>query len=184
MNPQSLSAVTASMRASKSAARIIELHLIVERAKVSAVAWARSGIEAMIAAGECLIEIRDNLADGDWGEWLDSLIQSLPEDCSFSRRTAYNYIRAVRFKSTLEDEFPAFHSVRELYIASGIMPQPPSSEPPGERPPPLYCLTWKPNATPPEQWEPMDRREFLEKAKPIIDLYERVQAAESAESAA
>jgi len=174
-----LSTITAGLREERLWERVVEYHGTVQQSRDACLAWARQGLKALIAAGELLIEAREKLS-GDFEDWLEAQIASLPEEARFSRKTAGNYMRAVRFKESLEDDDPEFASVKELYIAAGILPLPPPGGQGGSGSAPVYTLSLKLNAPEPEKWDPMDRREFLQKAKPIIDLYERVKAAEAA----
>jgi len=173
-----LSAVTAGLREARQIERILEAHRVVEESRDACLSWANRGMNALVAAGELLIEAREQLS-GDFEDWLEAFIASLPEAVKFSRSTAYNYMRAVRYKATLSSDQPEFASMQELYLACGILPAKPKSDGhAGGVEAPVYTLSLKLNAPEPEKWNSMDRKEFLQKARPVVDLYERVKAAE------
>lgn len=175
-----LSTITAGLKEERYVERILEQHQIVQKSRDACLAWAHQGMTALVAAGELLKDAREKLS-GDFDDWLASFIAGLPDEVKFSRSTAYNYMRAVTYKASLTATDPEFASIKELYIAAGIMPKPPESSGNGSKAaPPVYSLTLRLNAPEPEKWDSMDRREFLQKAKPVIDLYERVKAAEEA----
>lgn len=177
MSALPLSTVTAGLREAGLVEDVLAQHQILQESRENALAWARRGITAMITAGQRLIEAQKALS-GDFDDWLKAWTSSLPEEIRFSYRTAYNYMRAVRYLDELESPDPKFASVQELFIAAGIMPQKPEANGSAARPAPLYTLNLRVNAPPPEKWSSMDRREFLQKAQPVVELYERVKAAE------
>jgi hypothetical protein len=156
-------------------ARILAHHADAVQHAALATTAAAQAVDHAIAAGELLLAERENRA-GEFDDWLATLIASRDD---FSRSTAYNYMRAVRYKKALDEPEPEFGSLKELYIAAGILP-PPTADQKAPPKPPLFRIKFDLNGPPPEQWEPMDRREFLERVEPIVQLYERVKAAEAA----
>jgi len=159
------------------ASRLTALHRECEHHRDTCIAASRLAIERAIAAGTLLLELRENLR-GEFDDWLEAYRAG--DEAFPCRATCYNYMKAVRFRETLEDECPEFASLKELYIAAGILPPPPAPDDAQRPAQPLFRLALAVNGPPPEEWEPMQRRDFLQRAKPVVDLYDRVKAAEAA----
>lgn len=178
LNPQGPSSKSqgathdASARAAL-AAQILALHVEVEKYRDATIAYGRVTCEKAIACGELLLQAQKELGR-DYEDFLQAYCN---ERENFSRRTAYNYMRVVRFKQELANDLPEFRSLADMYVACGILPKPGESEKP-ERPAPVFRIKFDVNGPGPEQWSAGDRREFLEKAKPIVDYYERAKAVE------
>lgn len=149
-----------------------------EQSRDLCIVSARTAIEYAIVTGELLIIARERHR-GEFLTWLEIYCKDESGDPVFSQKTAQNYMRAVKFKATLGEECPEFASLKELFIAAGILPAPETPDSITRPDAPLFKLQFALNAPPPEEWQPMDRREFLERAKPVVDLYERVRLAEA-----
>lgn len=159
----------------RSAEQVLAAHDLAEQARDLTISSAKLAISRAIAVGELLLE-RTEVFAGDFTEWLENYCGE-----RLSRSTAYNYMKAVRYKDALGDDCPEFATLKELYVAAGILPPPSSGETGESRPAaPLFRLKLDVNGPPPEQWEPIQRRDFLQKAQQVVDLYERVKALEDA----
>jgi len=150
-----------------------------EKSRDLCIAAAGMAISHAIICGELLIIARDRHR-GEFLAWLESYCRDEEGNPIFSQATAYNYIRAVKYKAALGVDCPEFSTLKELFIAAGILPPPTTADTSHRPAAPLFKLQFALNAPPPEEWESMDRKEFLERAKPVVDLYERVKAAEKA----
>lgn len=159
------------------ALRLADLHRDCERHRDTCIAASRLAIERAIAAGDLLLELREKLR-GEFDDWLDAYRAG--DDAFPCRATCYNYMKAVRFRAALDDDCPEFASLKELYIAAGILPPPPGSDDTHRPAAPLFRLALAVNGPPPEEWEPLQRRDFLQRAQPVVDLFNRVKAAEAA----
>ena len=82
-------------------------------------------------------------------------------------------------KVALGKDDPSFEELKRAQLAAETLPRPwnPAAGP-GSSPAPLFQIRLSLNAPPPEEWDSKDRKEFLEKAKPVAELYERVRAIE------
>lgn len=138
---------------------------------------AKHTIDRVIKVGEMLLDIRKKLS-GEFDAWLEAY-HATKEDFP-ARATCYNYMRAVRYKQTLDEESPDPSSVKELFVAAGILPAPKRPEDDHSSSPPIFRIKFAISAPDPEKWEPGDRREFLRQAKPVVELYEKIKAAEAA----
>lgn len=148
-----------------------------EEARDLTISHAKLAITRAIAIGEFLVEMAE-VFSGDFDEWLEG-------HCAerISRATAYRYIKAVRYRAALGDECPEFATLKDLFIAAGILPAPSSGESSEQKPsPPIFRLRFEMNASgDPVEWEPVVRREFIAKARPIAELLQKAIAAEERE---
>lgn len=100
-----------------SATDINELHAEAERWRDAAVSSAGKACKAAIQCGELLNRAKVEHA-GEFTLWLESNVR-------FSHDTATRYMRcAVKFSAALRDGLLDFQTLKELYIATGIMPGP------------------------------------------------------------
>lgn len=159
------------------ATQLAALHRECEQHRDACIAAGRLAVERAIAAGTLLLGLRESLR-GEFDAWLDAYRAG--DDAFPCRATCYNYMKAVRFRAALDDDCPEFASLKELYIAAGILPPPPAPDDTQRPGAPLFRLALAVNGPPPEEWESVQRRDFLQRAQPIIDLFRRVQAAEAA----
>lgn len=128
-----------------------------------------------LTVGTRLLEYQERF-QGDFDEWLDGY-------CSewFSRRSAYRWMAKVRdLRAVLGNDDPTLEELKKALIASEVLPSASASAGTGSIEPPLFRLKLDVNGPPPEEWDATDRREFLTRAQPVVDLYERVRAAEEA----
>ncbi|MES2570579.1 MAG: hypothetical protein V4710_11065 [Verrucomicrobiota bacterium] len=146
-----------------------------EKSRGAALTAIHSACNARLAVGIKLLEIKTAFS-GDFDEWLEGY-------CSewFSRRSAYRWIAVVNdLKATLGSPDPTFKQLCDAQRAIELLPEPFSTE---ETKPanstPLFRIAFSVNTTPPQEWSSHQRREFLEKSKPIVELYAQVAAAES-----
>jgi hypothetical protein len=156
------------------AARAFALVQSAEEARDLTISHAKLAITRAVAIGEFLIEMAE-VFSGDFDEWLEGYCAE-----RISRPTAYRYMKAVRYQHALGDDCPEFSTLKDLFIAAGILPAPTSGEGEGQKPsPPIFRLRFEINASGnPGEWEPVVRREFIAKAKPIAELLEKAIAAE------
>jgi len=179
METKLLSTAASELNDSQLATAIVQSLRESEKLRDLCIASAAKAIAHAISCGELLIVARERHR-GEFLAWLDGYCRDEKGDPLFSQRSAYNYIKAVKFKAALGEECPEFSTLKELFIAAGILPPPTSADEIQRPPAPLFKLQFALNAPPPEEWLSMDRKEFLERAKPVVDLYERVRAAEKA----
>jgi hypothetical protein len=90
-------------------------------------------------------------------------------------------MRATRHAATLHSEAPELSSMKELYIAAGILPPPETAD---EKKPSANQLIFRPikfvkPSIPPTEWEAMERREFLRNGKDYVEFYRSVEMAEN-----
>ncbi len=103
-------------------AQINELHKQAECHRDLAVANAGQACRAAIECGALLIKAKEENA-GEFGLWLES-------NCNFSHDTATRYMRvSVKYSAALRNGSLDFQTLKELYIATGIMPPPEHTEP-------------------------------------------------------
>lgn len=151
-----------------------------------AIAAGAKALRAAIRCGEMLIHARELCEERGPGEFLAWIATEIDSREFFpSQATCYHYMRAVRYQHALGEATPDFATLKELYIAAGILPSPEENQSgtgAGKRntKPHLFSLRFDLAAPDPEDWESIDRREFLQKAKPVADLYERCKALEAA----
>ena len=160
---------------------ILNCHPEAERLRDLAIGAGKAAIMSAIQCGELLLRAKD-LADergpGEFSAWIE--IQSESLENFPSRATCFRYMKAVKFKETLGDEFPDFANLKELYVAADILP-PPATSTPGSNSDskPLYRIKFQAEM-PPEKWTALDRREFIERAKEVVKIYERCVELEAA----
>lgn len=82
-----------------------------------AVEHAFTAVESAVECGRKLIEAK-TLCHGEFDFWLTT---NCPQ---ISRRTAYNYIAVARKVQTFAQSPTDFQTLKQLYIACGIMPEP------------------------------------------------------------
>ena len=121
---------------SSAATKINELHAKaqghIDRAKTECF----SAVYHAVECGNALIAERDKHG-GSWLLWLEI---NCPAICE---RTAQNYMRAARKAATLADAEPDFQTLKSLYVACGIMPEPLAIEH-SSTPPVAGWLRWTP----------------------------------------
>jgi len=140
------------------------------------IATAKHAIGKAIAVGEFLIQMSE-LLSGDFDEWIENYFSE-----EFSRRTAYRYMKATRYKDALGDDCPDFASLKELYVAAGLLPAPDSDGGgTNNRPsPPLYRVKVQLPPQDAEDLDPVVRKALMADLKPAVDYYERLAAVEEA----
>jgi hypothetical protein len=158
-------------------AAALDIRALVAAAESSrdlAIVSIRAAVEARLAVGMKLLEIKEAFS-GEFDAWLEG-------HCAewFSRASAYRWMATVRdLKAALASDDPTFEELKRAQLAAETLPRPWSdSTSPG--PAPLFHLRLSLNAPPPEDWAPADRQDFLQQAKPVAELYARVQAIEEA----
>jgi hypothetical protein len=157
----------------KAAESVDELLCAAEEARDLTIASSKLALVRAVALGERLLTLQE-LFGGDFDDWLENYFGE-----RVSRRSAFNYMKAVRYKDALGDECPDFATLKELYVAAGIMPAPESSAPGSRAPQPLFRLKFECSVGgDPARWDPIVRRDFIRQAKPVADLLERAIAAE------
>jgi hypothetical protein len=142
----------------------------------AAIAWTARGIERVVRSGEKLIQKQEALA-GDFEDWF----ATHKEVIGYCLTTARNYMAAARRVNKvggLEKAIEDFPTQTELLIALGILPPKPEAGTGGETKQPLFTLKLSVNGPSPDQWTSLERREYLQKAKPAVDLYERCRELE------
>jgi hypothetical protein len=85
--------------------------------------------------GLLLIVAKQSLKHGEWLLWLES---NCPE---ISQSTAKNYMRVARYRQLIGGPALDFQSVKELYVATGIMPEPLGAQS-GEQPQQPPWMRW------------------------------------------
>lgn len=151
-----------------------EIHSLVESANQSrdaAIVAIHSACDTRLRVGVRLLDLKEQFA-GEFNEWLEGY-------CSqwFSPASAFRWMAKVRdLKLALGKAEPTFEELKKAQLAAETLPQPWSEQTQGTRPAPFFRITI--GATPPEEWDPIARREFLEEAKIVVALYERVRAIE------
>lgn len=132
-----------------------------------------------LTVGTKLLEYQERF-QGDFDEWLDGYCAEW-----FSRRTAYRYMAKVRdLKAALGTDEPTLEQMKKALIASEILPESDGGGGNGSSgTAPIFRLKLDLAGPPPEKWDPADRRDFLTRAKPVVDLYQRLQAVEEAAAA-
>jgi hypothetical protein len=157
------------------AEEVRQLRTAMEQGRDFAIAAMCDANTRALQLGTKLIEWQERF-QGDFDEWLENYCEEF-----FSRASAYRWIAKVRvLRLVLGKEKPTFEELKSALIASEVLPEPRPEHSASALPPPLFRLKLDVNGPPPEEWAPVDRKEFLERAKPIVDLYERVRAAEEA----
>jgi hypothetical protein len=159
-------------------------HIEAEQHRDFAIAAGTKALRAAIRCGEMLMHARELCEERGPGEYLAWIaIQVESREFFPSQATCYRYIKAVRYKQALGDESPDFATLKDLYVAAGILPPPDENHPGGNAKKDgkthLFSLRFDLAAPDPEDWESLDRREFLQKAKPVADLYARCIAIEA-----
>jgi len=164
---------------------IIDANRGAEQLRDMAIGAGRLALERAIYCGTLIARARD-LAElhgrGQFTAWLELQVESHDDFPSIA--TCWRYLKATRYKETLGNGCPDFASIQELYIAAGILPPKESADSEGgsnssRREAPMFRLKFELAAPNPAQWQSIDRREFLQKAKPVVDLYEACKAAEA-----
>jgi hypothetical protein len=99
-----------------SASEINRLHAEAEQFRDAAVSHAGGACRAAIQCGELLEKVKEQ-NPGEFILWVES-------NCAFTRQTACNYMRVARRygKALLQGDVD-FQSLKELYQATGIMPE-------------------------------------------------------------
>ncbi|HEX8312903.1 MAG TPA: hypothetical protein VF614_16385 [Chthoniobacteraceae bacterium] len=146
------------------------------QARDAAIAWTARGIERMLRSGELLVQTQEALA-GDFEDWL----KSNQEIIGYGRSTAFTYMAAFRRVEKvggLEKAIEDFPTQTELLLALGILPPRPEAGSGTGAKQPLFTIKLRVNGPPPEEWTSLQRREYLQEAKAVVDLYERVRALE------
>ena len=98
--------------------KINELHKEATHHRDLAVGQASMAVQKVIECGMLLIEAQDKVRHGDWLLWLEVYCPDI------SIRTAQRYICAARKYAMMSQDAVDFQSVKQLYIAAGIMPEP------------------------------------------------------------
>lgn len=157
------------------AAEVSQLRVEMEQARDFAIAAMASANKRAFILGTKLIELQERF-QGDFDEWLDLWCAEY-----FSRATAYRWIRKVRdLRAVLGNDNPSLEELKKALIASEVLPEPSPDGAASTAPAPLFRLKLDLAGPTPDLWPPADRRDFLTRAKPVVDLYERVRAAEEA----
>lgn len=100
--------------------RINELHAQAEMWRDKTVADAGQACRCAIECGGLLLKVRESHR----GEFLSWLEMNCP---TISNRTAYNYMAiAIKYVQVLANGHLDFKTLKDLYIATGIMPAPES----------------------------------------------------------
>lgn len=123
-----------------SADRINDLHRQAEVWRDKTIADAGQACRCVIECGLLLMKAKKQCKHGDWLVWLESNCPRISE------RTAQNYMRVgSKYAKALADGSLDFQTVKELFIASGIMPEPesPQDQPSKEQLPVWRRLTEK-----------------------------------------
>jgi hypothetical protein len=104
-------------------ARINDLHRQAILWRDKAVADAGQACRCAIECGQLLSKSKEQCRHGDWLLWLESFCPEI------TAQTARNYMRvAERYSKALLDGSVDFQTLKDLYIATGIMPEPSSAE--------------------------------------------------------
>jgi len=146
-NENTITTAQTSSTALDIASRINALHEKAEALSKLAKDKAQEAIKVAIECGKLLVEQKKSLKYGDWIEWMES-------NCTFTRRTATNYIKLFTSVNTIEDGKPVSQvegdsdvevlsdedsstenfieklpakTLKDAYIATGILP--PRKEP-------------------------------------------------------
>jgi hypothetical protein len=144
-----------------------------------AVAANSAAIYHAVALGQVLAEAMHRY-EGEFEEWLDSIVERDAEG-----KPALSVTTARRYRTLYEKRFKIFpvdgsepppRNLVEAYIKAGILPEPQ----PGEADPhaikPLFRLTFALPTVPPEDWPPAERRAFLTRTEPLLEMVARVKA--------
>jgi hypothetical protein len=176
--PESLSRRVAAVAEGNYVERLAGLQREIEQGVAAIAGWFRFSAERLVQSGEILCEVQEKMR-GDFQDWFESNT----EEIGYSFRTACAHMRIYRNwilrGRDLEKDLLEFKSQQEFLLALGISERP-ENENAGSGTKPLFRLAMAINGPPPEEWSTLDRREFLEKAKTVVDLYERVRALEEA----
>jgi len=116
---------------------------------------------------------------GEFADWLRAASGEDGEGRSkISTITAFRY-RTLYLKRDMlfpkDGSEPTCRTLQEAYIKVGLLPAPQPADVP-DITPPVFRLTFKTPEIPPDQWPPADRRDFLERTQPIVDLREKLAA--------
>lgn len=141
---------------------------------------AGKAISCAIEAGKILLKEKESRR-GEFLLWLQTEIASASNSTKefisadkFSQATAYRYMKIARFDQEHPDQ--TFSTIKEYYVATGIMP-PPESQPLEDRERPTFTLRFR-TTKPLNEWPQSERLEFLEMAKPIVDQYQELLASD------
>jgi Protein of unknown function (DUF3102) len=130
-------------------------------------------IKKVIECGQYLIEAKQAVGYGNFRSWLDSHVTTL------SSETANRYMRLA---STPPEQLKDAYSIRQAYIAAGILDKP-GNAPAGQNHDPdginwiniLSKMTVQIerlfDTRPISAWNDVERETFVERAKPIIKRY-------------
>jgi hypothetical protein len=142
---------------------------------------AEMGRDAVLKARECgqyLIEARQTVPHGQWLEWLSKSCYG----CNLDRETARRW---VKLAETPIEKLEEALSLRQAYIAAGILPEPvrepgqQQGRPEGQRWLTGISKAWEIIGHTLEKktldkWPETDRQTLKAKLKPMVELYEKL----------
>ncbi len=139
----------------------------------------RNAVLKAIAMGE-LLEVLFRRHEGQFAEWLSlNIIQDENGAPIISDRTARVYRQLWRRRAELfppDDSNPAPRSIADALRKLGIIPDSEEIEADPAASKPLFRLAFTLPPNDPATWPPLERREFLTKAEPIVRAWQALQA--------
>jgi hypothetical protein len=172
-SPSACRASVAELRVSE---QLAALQLEIVQCRDVAAAWTARGLERMLRSGALLIETQEALA-GDFEDWFEAHAERI----GYCVRTAYTYMaasRRVERVGGLAQAIQDFSTQSELLTALGILVPKPEAGKSSSHAAPLFRVKLDVNGPPPEEWTSLQRREYLQQAKAVVDLYKRVKELE------
>jgi hypothetical protein len=160
-------------------AKIIETYDESVRLAGMAKEHALQAIQKVIECGQYLIEAKTSVGHGRWYAWYDNHIANRNHGSDFTIRTATKYMRLAE---TPADQLKDAYSIRQAYIAAGILEQGGGHSNHINRDPDgtnwisiLSGFTIKVeqlfDRRPIHEWQESDRQLFIERARPVVKRY-------------
>jgi len=104
--------------------RVTNLFYEAEQVRDETIGRAVVAVKRAFECGSALNEAKSSLPHGLWLPWLDSLRYG-PEQKPIPERTARLFMAFARKSATIADlDFGQFKTVKEAYVAVGLMPEP------------------------------------------------------------
>lgn len=156
---------------------VLELNTSLRQAHAIAMSAGSMTVRYAVAMGQIFQEAFRR-HQGEFGEWLRAAVGEDPEgNMRISVETARRWRTLYEKRDRLfpvGEEAPECRTMTEAYIKVGLLPAPAPDEHPnaGQK---IFRLTFTAPAVSPEEMPAADRREFMVKAEPIVQLYEKLK---------
>ncbi len=151
---------------------------LVERVQIAATAASQAVWLAILIGQACEIAMARH--EGDFGTWLKSVVAHDPEgNPLLSESTARKYRMLYRKRDLLfpaDGSAPPPRNISEAYVKIGLMPEPEASERDEKSVRPLFRVNYTLPDVPAEKWPAAEKRAFLERTQPIVDLREKLMS--------